>query len=166
MDVETPSVTFHALYQRHAPDVYRYALSLCGDPAEADDIAAETFARCWSDFGRVRIPTVKAYLFTIARNLFLHSRRRNNRQVDLHPDIEDHASLAETVEQKTEIEAAFRLLTTLPPVDREIFLLRVVYELSYEEIAHIQGVTVSAAKVKVHRARLKLIRFRAQQENA
>jgi RNA polymerase sigma-70 factor (ECF subfamily) len=166
MDVETPSVTFHALYQRHARDVYRYALSLCADPAEADDIAAETFARCWSDFGRVYMPTVKAYLFTIARNLFLHSRRRRKHRMALDPHLEDRSNLAEQVEQKTEIEAAWRWLGTLPSVDKEVFLLRVVYELSYEEIAHIHGITVSAAKVKVHRARLKLIRFRAQQENA
>lgn len=165
MVVETPSVTFHALYQRHAPDVHRYVLSLGAAAAEADDITSETFARCWSDFSRVRMPTVKAYLFTIARHLFLHGRRRGKHRAPLDPQMEDGASLAETVERKTEIEAAWRWLSALPPADREIFLLRIVYELSYEEIARIHGVSVSSAKVKVHRARLKLIRFRAQQEN-
>lgn len=162
--VEAPPVTFHEIYERHARDVYRYALWLSGDRAAADDIAAETFARCWSDFDRVRMPTVKAYLFTIARHLFLHSRRRKKNYVALDPDLADHANLAESIEQKTEIEAAWRWLDTFSPLDREIFILRAQYGLSYEEIARIHGITMSAVKVKVHRARLKLLRFRAQQE--
>ena len=164
MIVEAPSVTFHELYQRHARDVCRYALSLSGDPAEADDIAAETFARAWSDFNRIRMPTVKAYLFAIARNLFLHNRRRRNDRVALDPDLEDQTNLSESIENKIAIEAAWRWLHAMPSVDREIFLLRVQYDLSYEEIARIHGISVSTAKVKVHRARLKLIRWRAQQE--
>jgi len=164
-DVEPSPVTFHDLYQRHAPSVYRYLLALTKDSAEADDLTAETFARCWTEFDRVEMPTVKAYLFAIARNLFLQHLRRWNRRADLDPELEDHANLAATVEQKTELEAAWRQLSSLPAVDREIFQLRVLYDLSYDEIARLHGITVSAAKVKVHRARLKLIRWRAQQEN-
>ena len=157
-------VTFHQLYERHAAEVYRFALSLSGNAEEAEDVLAETFARCWADFERIRLPTVKAYLFTIARNLVYQGYRRKKRHAALDPELADRENLAESVEQKTELEAVSRWLEELPPLDRNVFLLRVQYDLSYEEIAAIHGLSLSAAKVKVHRVRLKLIHRRAQQE--
>src|SRR5215831_1092187 len=61
---------FHGLYERYANHVHRFALFLCDDPALADDITSETFVRAWTSPGPIREETVKAYLFTIARNLY------------------------------------------------------------------------------------------------
>ena len=71
---------FTALYERHAGDVLRFALYLTGNRAEAEDIVSETFTRVWTARERVELSTVKGYLFTIARNLHLHERRRKLRQ--------------------------------------------------------------------------------------
>ena len=60
---------FESLYKSYAPQVRRFALFLCGDAALADDITSETFVRAWIGQGKIRGATVKAYLFTIARNL-------------------------------------------------------------------------------------------------
>ena len=60
----------HDLYERYAKDVYRFALYLSGEPADAEDITADTFVRLWTTPGEVRSATVKAYLFTIARHLY------------------------------------------------------------------------------------------------
>jgi DNA-directed RNA polymerase specialized sigma24 family protein len=54
--------SLHDLYERHAADVYRFALYLSGNPAEAEDITADTFVRLWTAPGAIRLPTVKAYL--------------------------------------------------------------------------------------------------------
>src|SRR6266566_6696374 len=67
---------FHELYEKYSRDVYRFALYLSGDPALADDVTSETFIRVWSSPEPVRLATVKAYLLTIARNLWLMERRR------------------------------------------------------------------------------------------
>src|SRR5579862_6504074 len=75
--------TFSDLYCRHAPEVYRFALYLSGDPELAKDIVSETFLRVWDSTVVVRMTTVRGYLFTIARNLFLHEMRRRQRQVPL-----------------------------------------------------------------------------------
>jgi DNA-directed RNA polymerase specialized sigma24 family protein len=45
---------FHELYERYAPDVYRFALWLSGNPIEADDIASETFVRAWTGNSKIR----------------------------------------------------------------------------------------------------------------
>lgn len=75
--------TFSELYQAHARDVHRFALFLSGDSALAEDIVSETFIRLWHARERVELPTVKAYLLAIARNLFLAHRRQLHRQAEL-----------------------------------------------------------------------------------
>ncbi len=62
-------MTFHELYDRYARDVHRFAVYLSGDRMLADDITSETFLRAWNASGRIREATVKAYLFTVARNV-------------------------------------------------------------------------------------------------
>src|SRR5436190_14125884 len=74
---------FEQLYERYARDVYRFALYLSGNTAHAEDIASETFVRVWTVRDTLRSASVKAYLFTIARNLHNDGRRRDSRQVDL-----------------------------------------------------------------------------------
>src|ERR1043165_6266729 len=74
---------FHSLYQSYAPQGHRFVLFLCGDAALADDITSETFVRAWTSRGKIREATVKAYLFTIARNLYRDHLRRNNRLTKL-----------------------------------------------------------------------------------
>ncbi|MHC4560444.1 MAG: RNA polymerase sigma factor [Planctomycetota bacterium] len=64
-------LTFKDLYETYAPDVYRFTLWLAGDSFEAEDNTSETFIRAWVRISSIRTETLKAYLFTIARNLYL-----------------------------------------------------------------------------------------------
>ncbi|MFI5127722.1 MAG: RNA polymerase sigma factor, partial [Candidatus Acidiferrales bacterium] len=61
-------VNIESLYERYAGDVRRFALYLCGDAVMADEITADTFTRVWMVRDRIRQPTVKSYLFAVARN--------------------------------------------------------------------------------------------------
>jgi RNA polymerase sigma-70 factor (ECF subfamily) len=152
---------FHDLYQSYARDVYRFALYLSGDPAVADDITSETFIRVWSSPQPVRLATVKAYLLTIARNLWLMERRRGVRCQSLDDTILDsRQSALRQVEVKDELDRVLRALRQLPEVDRAALVMRVDEGLSYEEVAAALGLPVATVKVKVHRARLKLAQIR------
>jgi RNA polymerase sigma-70 factor (ECF subfamily) len=152
---------FHSLYQRYAPQVQRFALFLCADPMLADDIASETFVRAWTSRGKIREATVKAYLFTIARNLYRDHLRRSHRFQDLEESLPDTSpSLQARTEHKAELEAVMAALQQLAEVDRSALLMRVQEEMPYEEIAQALDLPVTTVKVKVHRARLKLMRAR------
>jgi len=70
---------FREIYERHYRDVYRFALFLSGHPSKADDLTAETFVRAWTARDRIRQPSVRSYLLTIARNLYLDHRRASAR---------------------------------------------------------------------------------------
>jgi RNA polymerase sigma-70 factor (ECF subfamily) len=152
---------FHSLYQSYAPQVQRFALFLCGDAMLADDITSETFVRAWTSRGKIREATVKAYLFTIARNLYRDHLRRNRRFQDLEESLPDTSPGLETqTEHKAELGAVMAALQELAEVDRAALLMRVQEEMSYEEIAQTLNMPVTTVKVKVHRARLKLMRAR------
>jgi RNA polymerase sigma-70 factor (ECF subfamily) len=62
-----------SLYKLYAPDVRRFALFLSGDPVLADEITSDTFVRAWLARQRIRQPTMKSYLFMIARNIYPRS---------------------------------------------------------------------------------------------
>ena len=148
------------LYRRYSQDVYRFAYWLSGNAADAEDITSETFVRAWTGANRVRAATAKAYLLTIARNLFLQQRRRNQGrydelrdEADPRPGPECHAA---GVIRMAQLRVA---LLQLPEADRTAVLLRAQEGLRYDEIARALDISVSAAKVKVHRARLKLARL-------
>ena len=153
---------FESLYQSYAPQVRRFVLFLCGDSALADDITSETFVRAWIGQGKIREATVKAYLFTIARNLYRDNLRRNRRNTELEESIpDDSPGLANRTEHKAELAAVMKALQELPEIDRVVLLMRAQEEMPYEEIAQAMELPVTTIKVKVHRARLKLMQVRA-----
>jgi RNA polymerase sigma-70 factor (ECF subfamily) len=149
------------LYERYAGDVRRFALYLCGDVVIADEITSDTFVRAWMAAGRIRQPTVKSYLFTIARNAYIDLLRRAARQTQLDENMPDTRTSAQTqMEQSAEVRAVLAALQQLPEMDRTVLLMRTLAEMPYEEIAETLRIPVGTAKVKVHRARLKLMQTR------
>ena len=149
------------LYERYASDVRRFALYLCGDVVMADEITSDTFERAWMAAGRIREPTVKSYLFTIARNAYTDLLRRSARHTELDESMTDTRVSAQTqMELSAEVRAVIAALQQLPEIDRTVLLMRTLDEMPYEEIAETLGIPVGTAKVKVQRARLKLMQTR------
>ena len=151
-------LNFQDLYDSYADHVYRFALWFTGDSAEAEDVTSETFIRAWARNSTIRTETLKAYLFAIARNVYLERLRKSKRQVlldDVYPD--PGPGPEELLESRLELQRVKRVLGTLAEIDRAAFVLRVQHELPYAEIARILELSLTAAKVKVHRVRKKLL---------
>jgi RNA polymerase sigma-70 factor, ECF subfamily len=152
---------FSSLYKKHAPDVYRFALYLSGERGEAEDITSETFVRAWTSPGPIEVATVKSYLFTIARNLFLQGRQKKSRHVALDDELRDpQAGPYVQAEQKEKLLSVMTELQRLPEASRSALLMRAVDGMAYEEIAQVLGISLVAVKVKIHRARLALAGLR------
>lgn len=150
-----------SLYARYAGDVRRFALYLCGDVVMADEITSDTFVRAWMAAGRIRQPTVKSYLFTIARNAYTDLLRRAARHTELDENMPDTRISAQTqMELTAEVRAVLAALQQLPELDRTLLLMRALDDMPYQEIAESLGIAVATAKVKVHRARWKLMQVR------
>jgi RNA polymerase sigma-70 factor (ECF subfamily) len=156
---------FHALYTSYAPEVYRFAYWLAGDSAEAEDVTSETFVRAWTHVGTIRTETLKAYLLQIARNVYLERLRKHKRQIgltDVYPD--PHPGPEALAEDQAELVMVQKVLQAFPEIDRAAFILRVQQELPYDEIARVLRLSMTAVKVKVHRARRKLLAARMSKE--
>ncbi len=152
---------FTSLYEGFAPDVFRFALYLSGNRADAEDITSETFVRAWTSHESIRTETVKGYLFTIARNLFLKQLRAASRHAPLDENLSDsRPSAFDLVRQRAEAAAVLEAMQSLPDVDRAALVMRTFDELPYREIARVLEITETAAKVKVHRARVFLMNLR------
>jgi RNA polymerase sigma-70 factor (ECF subfamily) len=163
-------IDFQTLYERHANDVFRFAFYLCANRSDAEDITSETFVRAWTVQERIELPTVKSYLFAIARNYYLQSLRKRSRQRDL-AEIEQLAidpspGPEVAAEQKMELNRILTALQELPEADRSALLLRAQEGLSYLEIARTLGLSEAAVKIKIHRTRLKLWNIRGFLEAA
>lgn len=148
---------FEQIYEQYAPEIYRFAVWLTGNPAEADDITAETFFKAWLRFDTIHTATLKGYLLTIAKNLYLKRRQEAQREteLDLHW-VDPSPRPEEKVAEQWTMAQTWHFMQQLPENDRLALLLFAVHQLSYEEIAHILNLSLPAVKVKIHRARLKL----------
>jgi len=157
---------FHDLYQKYAQDVYRFAYWLCGDAQDAEDITSETFVRALTSAEEIRTETVKGYLLTIARNLAFKHTHQARRFTDLTPDLssQNHGP-EQTAEANLDLNGILNFLQTLPESDRAALLMHTQEDMSYEEISRVLGVSVAAARVKVHRTRIKLSEYRLKVED-
>jgi RNA polymerase sigma-70 factor, ECF subfamily len=153
-------VDFHNLFGRHSQDVYRFAVFLSGDPSLAEEITQETFVRAWVTPGEVCGGTAKAYLLTIARNLYRAERKRAAQQVALEVTLPDPKPGPDAVAGgRLELDAVFKALQALPDTDRAALLMHAQDGLPYAAIASVLGLSIAAVKVRVHRARIKLRRL-------
>lgn len=149
---------FEHLYRKYASDVYRFALYLSRDRAAAEDITSETFIRAWSGPDDLKRTTVKGFLFTIARNLFLQNLRNSARHTaeSNEPRADSAASPERVAELKDELRNVLRNMRQLTEMDRAALLMSAVDGMDQREIASTLNLSLAAVKVKIHRARRKL----------
>ncbi len=145
------------LYRQHASAVFRFALGLSGNRAAAEDIVSDTFVRLLTKAPRIETRTARAYLFIIARHVFLNNLRRQSREASLDEDPsappEDPAA---RIDGRARLGTVLGALRSLPEHERAALLLRVDHELAYDDIAAALGAKVGTVKVWVHRARVRL----------
>ena len=150
---------FSEIYKRYARDVHHFALYLSGNHALAEDLTTETFVRAFCGPADVRVDTVKAYLFAIARNLYRDSAQRESKQRPMEeaPERADRAPLQDrAMEDRQTLSAVLKAIQKLPDPQREALVLSVDQDLRYDQIGAILGCSVAAVKVRIHRARLQL----------
>lgn len=164
---------FEALVERHRDKVYALALHLVRTQADAAEVVQETFISAWRKLAEFRGDAVfGTWLHRIAGNFALmklrHRKVVSQVETDLEgPQFSERGTLVQqiadwrrgTEEQVLDAELARAIqqaCDALPEAHRQVFLLRDVDGLSYEQIAEIVGETVAAIKSRLHRARLAL----------
>ena len=142
------SDSIESFYRERGPAVYAFLVSLCRDRAWAEDLMQDTFTKATLAMGGYRGGNPKAWLFAIARNVFLDDARRN-RPVP----VETIADIATPAPDVAETDAVLRTLGAIPERQRTALLLADHAGLSAGEVGAAMGVTPGAARVLIHRAR-------------
>jgi RNA polymerase sigma-70 factor, ECF subfamily len=150
------SAAFALLVDRHAPACIRFATRMLGSREDAEDVTQETLVRAHRalarfDAGMSFRTWIMSILINRCRTALLHRRRRTARVV-LDEGAVDRAQVDGSATQAELRDAIERALARLDPAQREAFLLKHVESLSYEEMATMTGVGISALKMRVQRA--------------
>lgn len=154
------------MYQLHKETIFRYFLRMTGNWEEAGELTQEAFYQACLSLYRFRNEaSLKTWLFSIARNVYLnHLQReiRNKRLVHSETQTLDELNLGvnnspvEIVILKEEQSRVRKGLAQLPENARNIIILKEYEQLSYEEIAKICGQSVNWVRVNFFRAKKQL----------
>jgi RNA polymerase sigma-70 factor, ECF subfamily len=155
MSSTTPVAGFAELYQRHYEAVFRSALRVTGNPADAEDVLQTVFVRILARGGDVETAALPAaYFKRAAVNAAVDVLRRRELRAESDYDNQTpHASVQHPSLLKERLRRALRILDS---DDASLFLLRHVEGLSNEELAEMFGIEKNNVAVKLHRIRLRL----------
>lgn len=142
----------------HLAALRAFAISLTRDMSAADDLVQETIVKAWTNFDKFTEGTnLKAWLFTILRNIFFSSRRKRTREVE---DPEGVYTAGLSVRPDHDGRLVYgefqRAFDQLSPEHREVLILVGASGFSCEEAAEMMGVAVGTVKSRTSRARKRL----------
>jgi RNA polymerase sigma-70 factor (ECF subfamily) len=153
----------------HLDSLYRVALRLTGNQADADDLVQETMLKAYRAWDQFESGTnAKGWLLTILRNAFINEYRRKTRRpetVDV-DTLEPYAVFSEVQEEDPQgaffdrivDDEVLKAIDALPEAFREAVVLSDVEGMSYQEIARILKVPVGTVKSRLFRGRQSLQR--------
>ena len=147
---------FERLYRKHAGDVYRYALVVLRNQADAEDVTQTTFMNAYRAFERGERPEKpQNWLIAIAHNV-CRQRFRQSQRRPTEVGYEDELAESVVEEDGVTAEDIRRALGHLAFSQRSALVMRELEGRSYQEIAEILGTTVSAVETLLFRARRAL----------
>lgn len=153
---------FDELVRRTHADTYTLAYRLCGNEEDAHDVVQDAYLRAFRGLKRFRGDAqFSTWMYRITANCAntLMGKRQRHRHDELPETVEDTdhdrdpVAHSDALALRADLEEA---LSELSPKLRAVVVLRDVYELSHEDVAAELGISQTAAKVRLHRARLQL----------
>ncbi|HMF84511.1 MAG TPA: sigma-70 family RNA polymerase sigma factor [Acidimicrobiia bacterium] len=155
---------FDELVRRTYVDTYTLAMRLTANEEDAHDVVQESYLRAWKGINRFRGDAqFSTWMYRITANAaatLVQKRRRRRTEslefVEEPVDVSIEAQPEAATESSVGLEELARAVAALPPKLRSVVVLKDVYGLSHEAIAEDLGISVAAAKVRLHRGRKRL----------
>ena len=162
---------FAFLVETYETSVYRLALRMCGNAHDAEEVAQEAFVAAWRGLPAFRGESkFSSWLYQLTTNAAIDFLRREKRHRAATPIEDEPEPVSPDTPQQAleESEVRYALqqaLDTLTPEHREIFLLRQMRQLSYEEIGWLLGLEPGTVKSRLSRAKKQLRQILTQKGN-
>lgn len=153
---------FEKVYSLYYLDVFKYLLSLSNNSDIAQELTQETFFLAMKSFKTFRGDCkIQVWLCQIAKHSYYAYLKKLKKTASLDEldvvQFSNNNSFEVTLENESNAMEIHRLLHELPEPYKEVFMLRIFGELSFNKIASIFGKTESWARVTFHRSKLKII---------
>lgn len=141
--------------------LYRLALRITLDSAEAEDIVQDTMIRVWNKRDEwAQFNSIEAFCLTVARNLAIDRSQKSEAQnIELTTETQemsDGSTPERQLERSEQMDLVRKLINELPEKQRTIIQLRDIEEKSYKEIADVMQLTEDQVKVTLSRARQRI----------
>ena len=161
---------FEQLLLEHQKNVYNLCYRMAGNPDDAMDLSQETFLRAWRCLDQYQFASAfSTWLYRLCSNICIDFLRRRRRQQTVPLTVEDADGEEQTyavpdaqplpeeqVELKLTRETLAAAMAQLLPEHRAVLQLRVVNEMSYEQIADVLDIQIGTVKSRLSRARNQL----------
>ena len=161
---------FEQLLLEHQKNVYNLCYRMAGNPDDAMDLSQETFLRAWRCLDQYQfVSAFSTWLYRLCSNICIDFLRRRRRQQTVPLTFEDADGEEQTyavpdaqplpeeqVELKLTRETLAAAMAQLLPEHRAVLQLRVVNEMSYEQIADVLDIQIGTVKSRLSRARNQL----------
>lgn len=161
---------FEQLLLEHQKNVYNLCYRMAGNPDDAMDLSQETFLRAWRCLDQYQFASAfSTWLYRLCSNICIDFLRRRRRQQTVPLTFEDADGEEQTYavpdaqplpEEQVELELTRETLAAamaqLLPEHRAVLQLRVVNEMSYEQIADVLDIQIGTVKSRLSRARNQL----------
>lgn len=159
MDNVCDDQVYSELFRTHSKTVFNYIYYKFGNEEKAQDAVQEAFVKLWENCAKVAPEKAKAFVYTVANNLYLNvikaeKVRLKHRPAEGNITRQDPEYLMEEAQFQAKLEAA---LDSLPENQRTTFLLNRIDGKKYHEIAELEGVSVKAIEKRMGLA-LKALR--------
>jgi RNA polymerase sigma-70 factor (ECF subfamily) len=156
---------FKSIYECYGPRIHNFLYRLLGSKNEAEDATQQTFLIALLRLGTLRDPDqLESWIYRIARNEVYQKYRRKQADsleddgskpfAERAPDPRLHGQPEKALLNEELAEALQSTLNSLPLKLREVFILAVVDEMSYQDISRIVGRSLLSVKTDIYRARL------------
>jgi len=146
---------FKDIFNANYEYIRNYLYYLSGDMELAEDLVQDVFLRLWEKQADVKEETVSAFLFTIAKNNFLKSRRRVKNELKFRSaffDNTENKSPEYIMEMKEFDQKLQQVISEIPEKSRTVFLMHRIDGMSYSEIAGNLQLSVKAVEKRMSRA--------------
>jgi RNA polymerase sigma-70 factor (ECF subfamily) len=155
---------FDELVRQTFVDTFTLACRLTGNEEDARDVVQDAYLRAWRAIGKFRGEAqFSTWMYRITANASAtHMRKRHRHRTEPLDDVTEPADTRLESQPAAAFESADMLvhvaaaIEELPPKLRSVVVLKDVYDLPHEAIAEELGISVAAAKVRLHRARRRL----------